>query len=267
MQTEQVTALILAGSRPEKDPVAELTGVPCKVLAKVGGEPMVERVLRAAAEATTVKSRVLCGPSWSILVGSATLHAFVQSGQVGWEEPQNGPSGSVLAFLQNHPSDIPLLVTTGDHALLTPEIIDYFVREAWRSAGDVAFGLVAHSLVAKTFPDTKRTILRFGGKGFCTCNLFLFFSPRGIRLVEFWGQLEQDRKRPVRMLRHLGIRTVIRYLLGMLTLSKCLALLGQRLGLQIREVWLPFPQAAIDVDKPEDFFLVQQILAERTPKC
>ena len=266
IDNNRVTALILAGARPGKDPVAEWTGVPYKVLAQVGGEPMIERVLRAVGEAATVKTRVLCGPSWKILEEYSSPRSPIRSGQIGWEEPQKGPSGSVLAFLKNHPSEIPLLVTTGDHALLTADIIDYFVREARRSNVDVAFGLVAHSLVAKAFPGTKRTVLRFGKERFCTCNLFLFFSPQAIRLVEFWGQLEQDRKHPIRMIRRLGMRMVIRYLLRQLTLSECLRNLGRRLELQIQEVWLPFPQAAIDVDKPEDLLLVRQILTRQPPK-
>ena len=40
-----VTALILAGARSGRDPVADATGVSIKVLANVGGVPMVERVL------------------------------------------------------------------------------------------------------------------------------------------------------------------------------------------------------------------------------
>ena len=40
-----VTALVLAGARPGRDPVAEVVGVSIKVLAPVGGMPMVARVL------------------------------------------------------------------------------------------------------------------------------------------------------------------------------------------------------------------------------
>ena len=50
-------------------------------------------------------------------------------------------------------------------------------------------------------------------------------------------------------------------MLGNLTLADALAELGQRMGLSIQEVILPFPEAAVDVDTLEDLALVEQILA------
>jgi len=264
MNNALVTALILAGARPGKDPVADYVGVECKVLAKVGGVRMIDRVLRATELAETVKSRILCGPSWEIVREDSFLLPLIESGHIGWEEPQQGPSGSVQKFLETHPQDLPLLVTTGDHALLTQEIVDYFVRGASASGADVAVGLVSYALVRQAFPMSKRTVLRFGREEFCGCNLFAFFTPQAIQLVRFWRNLEQDRKRPIRLIRHLGPYKVIRYFLGRLTLRTCLESVGRRFGLQIHQVLLPFPQAAIDVDKPEDLHLVEEILASKT---
>lgn len=257
-----VTALILAGSRPGKDPVAEYTGVACKVLAIVGGERIIDRVLRATQGAKTIGSRMLCGPVWGIVRDDSVLLALIESCQIGWEEPQRGPSGSVQKFLETHPQDLPLLVTTGDHALLTSEIVDYFVKAASGLGVDVVVGLTSYALVKQAFPLSKRTVLRFGKEEFCGCNLFLFFNPQAIRLVQFWGNLEQDRKRPIRLIGHLGLFMVIRYLLGRVTLRECLDYVGKRFDLRIREVLLPFPQAAVDVDKPEDIHLVEKILSQ-----
>ena len=256
-----VNVLILAGARSGKDPVAEYAGVAYKVLAKVGGERMIDRVLRAAEMAQTVNRRILCGPSLEIIKNDDSLHPLVESGQIDWAEPQAGPSGSVQAYLATHPQCLPLLVTTGDHALLTSEIVDYFVVEASKTGADVAIGLVSYPLLKRAYPVSKRTVLRFGKEELCGCNLFLFFSSDAVRLIQFWSRLEQDRKRPVRLIRHLGPWMVFRYLCGTLTFSECLAQVGLRFGLNIREVRLPFPQAAIDVDKPEDLNLVNEILS------
>ncbi len=265
MQTDKttVTALILAGSRPGKDPVAEYTGLACKVLAKVGGERMIDRVLRAAQGAQTIRTRMLCGPSWEIVREDAVLRSMIESGEIGWEEPQKGPSGSLQKILERYPQELPLLVTTGDHALLTSEVLDYFVKEAFGTGADVVIGLTAYALVKRAFPLSKRTVLRFGKEEFCGCNLFVFFNPQAIRLVQFWGHLEQDRKRPIRLIRHLGPVMVIRYLLGRVTLRECLNYVGKRFDLRIREVLLPFPEAAVDVDKPEDLHLVEEILSQK----
>lgn len=260
---ERITVLLLAGTRGIDDPVAQLTGVSNKVLAKVGGEPMISRVLRTLEQAETVSKRILCGPAWETVQKTAFLDTLIQSGTVHWVEPKQGPSLSVGGVLSQHPQDLPLLITTADHALLTPEIVDCFVREAQRAKVDVAVGLVSYPLVAAAYPKTKRTVIRLGGEGFCGCNLFALFTPKAKRLVEFWSHIEQERKHPVRLIRTLGALVLVRYLLGWLSLSDALHQLSQRLDLQIKAVMVPFPEAAIDVDSPEDLKLVEEILSRR----
>ena len=199
-----VTALVLAGARVGRDAVAEAVGVSIKVLALVGGIPMVARVLNTLKSSILVKQRVLCGPSWDVVQGQPFLRDFVETGQVRWIAPQEGPSLSVKSFLSDHPRDFPLLVTTADHALLTVEMVEYFLREASLAQVDVAVALVPYSVVAAAYPQSKRTVIGFRGGGYCGCNLFLLCTPRATQLVEFWTQVERERKRPLRLIRHLG---------------------------------------------------------------
>lgn len=258
-----VTALVLAGSRTEQDPVAKMVGVSNKVLACVDGEPMVSRVLQTLEMSHTVGRRILCGPSWETVQENPFLGTLVESGKVQWVEPQRGPSLSVGRFLTEHPQEFPVLITTADHALLTAEMVDYFLRKAQTAGADVAVGLVPYSLVVAAYPQSKRTVNRFTGGGFCGCNLFALFTPQAKRMVEFWSHIERERKNPLRLIRTLGGLVLIRYVLGRLSLSEALARLGRRLDLQVKEVLLPFPEAAIDVDSPEDLALAEQILVER----
>jgi GTP:adenosylcobinamide-phosphate guanylyltransferase len=258
-----VTVLVLAGARAGRDAVAEVAGVPIKVLATVGGVPMVARVLKSLGASCLVEKRVLCGPAWEVMQGQALLHDLVESNAICWVAPQQGPSLSVKSFLEQSPQDLPLLVTTADHALLTVEMVDYFLREARQAQVDVAVALVPYSVVAKAYPQSKRTVIRFRGGGYCGCNLFLLGTSKAARLVEFWTQVERERKHPLRLIRRLGWIMLLRYLLGLLSLSDVLLELSQRMGISIKEVILPFAEAAIDVDTPEDLALVEQIVKKK----
>ena len=258
-----VTALVLAGARTERDPVAEGAHVPIKVLATVGGIPMVVRVLETLEASTFVGQRVLCGPSWELMQGQKFLHDLVEKKTIRWVAPQQGPSLSVKSFLEQAPQDLPLLVTTADHALLTSEMVDYFLQEAGRVQADVSVALVPYAVVRQAYPQSKRTVIGFRGGGYCGCNLFLFRTSDAARLVEFWTQVERERKRPLRLIRRLGWLMLIRYVLGGLSLSEAFGELGQRMGISIKEIILPFPEAAIDVDTPEDLALVEEIVAQR----
>ena len=69
----------------------------------------------------------------------------------------------------------------------------------------------------------------------------------------FWRRVEAQRKHPLRVIRILGWTTVLRYLLGRLTLDKALGLLSARLGCTAVAVVLPYAEAAIDVDTVADW--------------
>lgn len=257
------TAIILAGSRPGRDPVAEAAGVACKSFAPVGGRPMVLRVLDTLTAAGQIGPMVLCGPSQSLIDREPELKGRIEAGEIKWIDSHAMPSLSTYHALQSVPEGIPVLVTTADHALLTPQIVDFFCGEARRIKCDVAVGLTPHQAVISAFPETRRTAVKFKDGGYCSCNLFGFLNPRSHRAAQFWQRIEQDRKKPLRMMRILGWWAVLRYLLGRVSLDEGLEQISRKLQIRARAVMLPFPQAAVDVDTADDWHLVQRLVKKQ----
>ena len=256
------TAVVLAGDRTAHDPVARAAGVPCKALALVGGRPMVHRVLDALGAARGIGARILCGPRRDALEQDAELRVLVDAGTVEWLAPAATPSLSAAAALDRVPAATPVLLTTADHALLTPAIVDYFCEAAHATGADVVVGLARAEQVLAAFPGTRRTILRLKGGGYCGCNLFAFLTPTGREAARYWRRVEQQRKRPLRLAAGvLGWCAILDYALGRLTLERVLQRVSRRLGLRAGAVILPFPEAAVDVDTVEDLRLVR-VLAE-----
>lgn len=260
-----MTALVMAGDRRGSDPVAVAAAVPAKALAPVAGVPMVLRVLRALAEAPSIGDRIVCGPAWPAVVSNSELHRMISAGEVRWVEPGATPSASASAAMQTIPEDRPLLVTTADHALLSARIVEYFVSRARARACDVAVGLVSYDLVAGAYPDTKRTVTRLRDGGVCGCNLYVFLTARGRALAAFWRRVEQQRKNPIALIGTLGWRSVLSYLFGRLSLNDGLARLSSRVKISIEAVMLPFPEAAVDVDKVGDWELAQRLAGGARP--
>jgi GTP:adenosylcobinamide-phosphate guanylyltransferase len=258
------TAVVLAGDRTAHDPVARAAGVPCKALALVGGRPMVHRVLDALGAARGIGARILCGPRRDALEQDAELRVLVDAGTVEWLAPAATPSLSAAAALDRVPAAAPVLLTTADHALLTPVVVDYFCEAAHATGADVVVGLARAEQVLAAFPGTRRTILRLKGGGYCGCNLFAFLSPAGRAVIDFWRGVEQERKRPFRLAAGvLGWRGLARFALGRLTLDAALALASRRLGVRISALRLPFPEAAVDVDTVDDLRLVAAVTEAR----
>ena len=82
-------------------------------------------------------------------------------------------------------------------------------------------------------------------------------------MAGLWRQVESARKTPWRVLQLLGWSAVLRYRLGWLDLDAAMALLSRRTGLRVAAVRMPFGEAAVDVDSPEDHALVEARLQQR----
>jgi len=258
------SVIILAADRETDNPVAEAAKVSCKALTPVGGRPMVLRVLDALGKAREVSTRILVGPAETSIAENSELSDLVSSGQVKWIAPQTSPSLSAFSALQSLPEDVPILVTTADHALLSPAMIDHFCAAARNSSCDVVAGVARYDLIVKAFPDTLRTVTKLKDGGFCGCNMFAFLTPQARSAANFWRKVESERKKPLRVVKVIGWSAVFRYLCGQLTLDYALAQLSKRMNLKVGVIEMPFAEAAVDVDKVDDWYLVESILAKRT---
>ncbi len=256
-ETHQMTAIVLAGDRTKADSLVSHSPAGCKALIDIDGKPMVRRVLDSLRASKVVAGITLAGPQADELATDEGLSALVDSGEVQWRAPESSPSTSAYHAMQAVDGDSPILLTTADHPLLTPEIVDAFGRQSLADDVDVAVGLAPHALVTEAYPGIKKTVLTFADGEFCGCNLFAFLTPEGRRAANFWRKIEQERKKPLLVIGLLGWWAVIRYRLGLLPLEDALAKLSKRLGLRIRAVILPYANAAIDVDSISDLMLVK----------
>jgi CTP:molybdopterin cytidylyltransferase MocA len=260
--THKMTAIVLAGDRSKKDALVAKSGNGAKALLHIGGEPMVYRVLRALRGSKVVARVLLAGPERESVDRAPELAAWIDGGEVDWQPPRVSPSTSAYEAMQAVDSEVPILLTTADHPLLTAEMVDAFGRQSLADDVDVTVGLAPHALVTEAYPGIRKTVLRFADGEFCGCNLFAFLTPEGRTLANFWRRIEQQRKKPMRVIGMLGWWAVIRYRLGWLPLEEALAKLGKRLGLRIRAVILPYANAAIDVDSIADLDLVQSAVTD-----
>jgi GTP:adenosylcobinamide-phosphate guanylyltransferase len=251
-----VDALILAGSRGPNDPVAQLGGVAHKALTPIAGRPMLNYVLEAVRAVPNVARIFICIDAATDLSAATGGTAFIRI------DPAASPAASVAAALQTIDGNRPVLVTTADHPLLTADIIGYFLQHAPADA-DLSVGLAQAETVMKAFPEGKRTFYRLAGQGYGGCNLFLARKPGAARVAEYWRRVESHRKKPLRLVREVGLGALIRYALGLLKLDAAFGHVSRLTGATIKPVLLPFGEAATDVDKPSDHALVESLLRKR----
>jgi CTP:molybdopterin cytidylyltransferase MocA len=159
------------------------------------------------------------------------------------------------------PDPLPLLITTADHPLLSAAMVDRFCAEARASGTDLVAGLTDARVIRSAYPEARRTYLRFADAAYSGANMFALLTPEGRRAVAFWRRVEQERKRPWRLVRAFGLGPLLAYLLGRLTLDEAMGRASTVIGARVAAARLPFAEAAIDVDKPADLALVETILS------
>jgi CTP:molybdopterin cytidylyltransferase MocA len=257
-----VNALILAGSRGPDDPMAKAAGVSHKALLPVAGVPMLLRVVEAVRALPGIARVHVCIEDGRVISQAPALAALHDSGALEIVPAAESPAASVAAALRQIDLSRPLLITTGDHPLLTPAILQRFM-EAAPADCDLALALAPADVVAAAYPGAIRTFYRLGKQRFSGCNLFLVRSPKAARAADFWRRMEAHRKHPVRLIWEVGPLALIRVMVGLMNAEQAFAYLSQKVGATICHVELPIAEAAVDVDKPADLELVERIFAGR----
>lgn len=255
-------AIVLAGERPGGNALARALGLPAGVLAPLAGRPCLAHVLDALRAASNVDGALLAGPAPAVFDADPTLQTLLGADDVEWLAPAVGPAASALAAAQ-HAGHWPLLLTSGDHGLLDAATVDAFCSAARAAAArgiDLAVGLVPHTLVSAAFPESRRTVLRFAGGAYCGSNLFALLTPAARAGLAFWQAVENDRKRPWKIARHLGAGTLLRYVSGRLSVDAVCEVLSRRAGCRVGWLAVESARAAVDVDSEDDWRLADRVL-------
>lgn len=257
------TAVVLAGERPDGDPLAAALRVPHKANIVVGGAPMLARVVRALQGANGIGTIVVVGRTPDILMEAGLVDAPENTVDVRFVQAGRGIADSLCNVVQAVPDCWPLLVTTADHALLTSDTVREVLDEAARSRADVVIGVVRKATMLRAFPTVRRTWLRFAEGSYTGANLFAFSVPQTMAAIEFFRSVEQDRKQVWRLVARCGPLLLMQFFLRQVTLHGALERLGKRLGLRIAPVCLSDPAAGVDVDKLADLSLANAIATHR----
>jgi GTP:adenosylcobinamide-phosphate guanylyltransferase len=248
------TAIVLAGSRPGRDPFAEQFGTDLKPLIPIGGEPMVRRPVRALLETKGIGRILVVSQSPERIAA-----VLPKSRRIKLHESQRTIAETIENLILKRVAEFPILVTTADHALLDTEMIAEFID--YSDGVDLAIGVVERRSLVARLPQSKRTWVGFRGGAYSGANLFAFRSIKTLAAIEQWRSVEQDRKKGWRVLAALGPALLLGALLRLRTIHQSVSAMAGKLNMTARAVVLSNPLAAVDVDKPIDHAVVETILA------
>lgn len=255
-----LTALLLAGSRPGVDPLAAAFDAPAKALVRVAGEAMLSRVARTLADHPAIARVVVLAQDPALLTGQPDTAWLADDPRIAFEVAGGSVSAAVAEAVERHADALPILVTTADHALLDGAILDAFIGPALATGADIAVGLVERRVLTVAYPGNRRTWLRFRGGAWSGANLFLIADLKALAALNLWRGIEQQRKKGRAIVAAFGPVMLAGVALRLFDIHAALRRAGRRLGLTAAAIPLPIAEACIDVDSPADHALVTEIL-------
>ncbi len=251
-----LSAVILTGARQANIPLLEGTGLTSKVLLPVGGCPMVTSVFDAiygsdydpemyvSTDTPEVQSLSMTAPFKVLPIGKTAVSSFIGS-------------------IETVPGDGWVLLVSGDHPLLTSEMVTHFIAEVQKRDLALGIGVVNKRLVDQHYPDTVRTYFPVKNGAYSGANLYLVNKKRFMKNVHFFETLDKNRKKPWKSAVLMDPWTIIQLAFRQLDMHEIASRASKVIGCETGIVDMPFSESCMDVDKPSDKVMAERILAER----
>ncbi|HLN47695.1 MAG TPA: nucleotidyltransferase family protein [Magnetospirillaceae bacterium] len=247
------SALVLAGG-PSDEVSALQPGVPNKAFVRIAGVALVERTLRALRDCERIDRIVVVAPSAAH--GDPAL-------ALADECRLDGPriTDSLAAGLAGHAPDEQLIVSAADLPILDGIAVADFIERVSERELDIAYGCVDRRAHVGRYAPVRHTWARLRDGTFCGAGIAALRPRAFASLARFLEDLGRSRKNPLALASLLGWDVLLRFAFGALSIAAVEARASRLLNLRAGAVVSPFPQIAVNVDRPSDVALAEALLS------
>jgi GTP:adenosylcobinamide-phosphate guanylyltransferase len=259
--TPRFTALVLAASRrgPD-DAVAQIQGKSHKCLVRLNGTAMIERVIQAVVDTPEISRVFISIEDPDVLREVPKVAAWLDSGAIVPIKSRGNLAESMVSAVADIPEPYPLIVTAGDNALHTSEMLSHFCTEVGKGSADAYVGMTRAQLILDKYPEGARAFHRLKDDAYSSCNLYATTTPAGVNGAKPFATGGQFGKKPMRIAKGFGVLSLILYKLKLISLDGVMRRISKAIGAKADAVLMPWAEGPIDVDNPKDFALVTKIL-------
>ena len=261
MGDQSYTGLVLAASRGNLDPLAQAGGVSHKCFIDIAGQPMLRRVVEGVMDSGRIGRTIVAIEPESIEEARAILAGLPGAETIEYVESRENIGTSVSAIAS--PELLPLVITTGDNALHTAEMVRFFCDALDDVSADGALGLTPAHYILDKYPEGNRAFHRFRDGAFSSCNIYALLTPRALNGPKVFNSGGQFGKKPKRLIGAFGLAAFLLYKSRLFTLNTVLKALSRTVGLKTAPILMPFAEGPIDVDRMQDWELANRIVRER----
>lgn len=259
------TVLILAGQRLGKvDPLAAKYGIEHKCLVPLLGRPLIGYVFDAVDAAFPTAWIVVSINDPHALDNEPEARRFFDAGRLKVVASAHNLLESVFAATTD--IEYPLLVTTGDNVLMTPEALRGFHTFALSENADCAAMFARKEDILEAHPEGQPRFWKFRDGEFSGCNTFWMKDKAASGVGEIFRGGGQFLKFPKRFISAFGLLNLIGFRLGLFDVKRMLARVSKRFGKKVVAQITDDGRLAIDVDTEFSHLVAERLLgAKGTP--
>jgi hypothetical protein len=154
----------------------------------------------------------------------------------------------------------PLLITTGDNVLMTPEALRGFHAFALSEGADGAAMFARKEDILAAHSEGQPRFWQFRDGEFSGCNTFWMRDRPALGLGEVFRGGGQFLKFPKRFIKAFGLSNLIGFRLGLFTTTRMLARISKRFGKVVKVQIAADGRLAIDVDNEFSHSVAERLL-------
>jgi molybdopterin-guanine dinucleotide biosynthesis protein A len=250
----RINGLILAGGTLD-DRLRDRTQVTEEALIPIGQRFMVEYVVQAIKKTESVGKIAIVGPVEQL------RDKFQDDADIVLAPGGDTVALSVLNGLAVLPESEFVLTASSDIPLINGQSLEGFIASCMQlGTADIYYPIVERSLSEQTYPGAQRTFVRLTDGSFTGGNVFLLRPEIVASRVKIADELIALRKDPVALCKTIGPGFIVKFLLRQLSIREAEEKVSRLLGLKAVAVKCNYPEIGMDVDKPSDLDLVEQVM-------
>lgn len=250
--------VLVAGGRPAPDdPLYPHSKGGPKALLAINGRPLIDYVLRAMLLAQSVDRIVVVGLPAHVLDSYGPRVEFIddQGGMVA-----NGLAGLSRVKERNAATRY-VLFASADIPAATGVMIDDVVERCRPLDYGAYYFMVERRVMEEEYPGSNRTYVKLKDLEVAGADIVIADARLAAGNTQLLTDLSAGRKQAWKLARLAGLSTIFALITGRLTLRGIERRAARVLGTPVSVSLLPYPQLAMDVDRPEQLLLMRRLLS------
>jgi GTP:adenosylcobinamide-phosphate guanylyltransferase len=258
------TILVLAGKRDGRlDPLAQKAGVSHKCRVPIQGKPLLQWVLEAVHDAWSDNAILVSIHDPKAIDDLPIVKELIAAGRMQICEARQNIVESVEEALKVADNPYPLLITTGDNVLVTPEALREIHQSAQDQNVDALFAIAKREHIKAVHDKAQRYFYEFSDLAMANCNGYWMGNDKARHAAEPFRGGGQFIKTKGAILKAFGIINLIRFRMRWWRFDQMLAVVSKRFDVKIAAHIFDDGAYAIDVDNQRTYDIAEMLLAKR----